>query len=322
MKTPRFWNSKNWLSLLLFPLSGFYYLGCKVHKARAKPKKLSVPVLCIGNLTAGGAGKTPVALHIGELLKRKGIKAFFISRGYGGNIKTPTIVDIEKHRARQVGDEPLLLARVLPTVVCNNRFRAAELAIKSGAEIIVMDDGFQNYSIVKDLSLIVVDRRLSFGNEMMLPAGPLREPVAQGIKRADGVVIINPANFLPTALHDIPFFLARSKPKASMLALKDKKILAFCGLAYPQKFYHMLHEVGANIVERVSFADHHHYSKKELALLKKRGKQHEAILVTTSKDAVRLPDSVKLEVTIAEMELVFENDDKLEDMINAVLKKS
>jgi tetraacyldisaccharide 4'-kinase len=320
LKTPHFWGSKNWLSSLLLPFSYCYYSGYRLRCKYTRPVKLSAPVICIGNLTAGGAGKTPVALYIGQLLKNKNINAFFISRGYGGSQKTALLVDPKKHNALQVGDEPLLLARVLPTIVGKNRLEAAMLAITEGAELLVMDDGFQNPSIEKDLSFIVVDRRLSFGNERMLPAGPLREPVLYGIRRADALIIVNPANFLPTALPDIPFLLARSQPKPSMLALGGKDILAFCGIATPGKFYKMLENSGARIVERISFPDHYHYTRKDLLFLRGQAKkQGNALLVTTSKDATRLPAESMQEIAVAEMELVFENPEKLSNMIEAVI---
>ncbi len=327
MKAPRFWSSKNIISTLLLPFSWIYYAISKINYAHITPVTLPIPVICVGNLTVGGAGKTPVALHIGELLKKKNINAFFISRGYGGNQKSPLRVDVEKHSAQQVGDEPLLLAQILPTIVGRNRVEAANLALSQGAEMIVMDDGFQNPSLTKNLSFIVVDRRLSFGNERLLPAGPLREKVASGLKRANAIVIINPANFMPTSLPNIPFLLARSHPKPSMTALNGKKIIAFCGIAIPHKFYYMLKNAGAEIVEKISFADHYYYKQKDLLLLHKKAKEHDAMLVTTSKDVARMAKDFKKEIKdihAAEMELVFENQDKLETLIEAAInaKKS
>lgn len=327
MKAPNFWQTKNIISTLLLPFAGIYYCASKANYKRIKPVTLPIPVICVGNLTVGGAGKTPVALHIGELLKKKNIKAFFISRGYGGTQKTPLRVDTEIHSAVQVGDEPLLLAQVLPTIVGRNRVETAKLAIEQGAKAIIMDDGFQNPSLTKDLSLIVVDRRLSFGNERLLPSGPLREKVGSGIKRAGAIVIINPANFMPTSLPDIPFLLARSQAKPSMLALKSKKIIAFCGIAIPNKFYYMLKSAGAEIVDKISFPDHYRYKQKDLLSLKEKAKEHSAILVTTSKDVARMAKNFREEIKdihIAEMELVFENQDKLEALIEEAIsaKKS
>ncbi len=327
MKAPHFWYSKNFIasiiSIFLLPVSWVYYWASKKCYARIKPVTLPIPVICVGNLTVGGAGKTPVALHIGELLRKKNIEAFFVSRGYGGSQKAALRVDPAKHSAALVGDEPLLLAQVLPTIVGKCRVEAAQLALSQGAKLIVMDDGFQNPSLTKNLSLIVVDRRLSFGNERLLPAGPLREPVPVGLKRADGVVIINPANFMPTSLPNIPFLLARSQAKPSMLALSGKKVVAFCGIAIPHKFYYMLRHNGAEVVDKISFADHYKYKAHDLALLHAKAREHGAMLVTTSKDAARMamdfPQEAK-NIHVAEMELIFENQDKLEALIEAVLR--
>lgn len=323
MKAPSFWQTKNIISTLLLPFAGVYYCASKVNYKRIEPVTLPIPVICVGNLTVGGAGKTPVALHIGELLKKKNINAFFVSRGYGGTQKSPLRVDTEMHTAMQVGDEPLLLAKVLPTIVGRNKVEAAKLAIAQGAEVIVMDDGFQNPSLTKDLSLIVVDRRLSFGNERLLPAGPLREKVGSGIKRAGGIVIINPANFMPTSLPGVPFLLARSHPKPSMLELRGKRIIAFCGIAIPHKFYYMLKTSGAEIVDKISFPDHYRYKQKDFLSLKEKTKEHSAILVTTSKDAARMAKDFKEEmkdIHIAEMELIFENQDRLEALIEEAIR--
>lgn len=323
MKAPSFWQTKNIISTLLLPCAAIYYYVSKANYKIIKPTTLPIPVICVGNLTVGGAGKTPVALHIGDLLNKKNIEAFFISRGYGGTQKLPLRVNPQIHSALQVGDEPLLLAQVLPTIVGRNKVNAAKFAMEQGAELIVMDDGFQNPALTKDLSLIVVDRRLSFGNERLLPAGPLREKVRSGIKRAGAIVIINPANFMPTSLPGIPFLLARSQAKPSMLALKGKKIIAFCGIAIPHKFYYMLKNAGAEIVDKISFPDHYHYKQKDLLNLKEKAKEHSAILVTTSKDAARMDKDFKEEIKdihVAEMELVFENQDKLEALIGEAIR--
>lgn len=319
IKAPRFWISKNWVAVFLLPFSFLYYFFYRLRIKFATPEKLPIPVICIGNLTLGGAGKTPVCLAIGSLLKERGINAFFISKGYGGKQKQAVKIDLSTHNSLMVGDESLLLAGVLPTIVGKNRVEAAKLAVKHGAEIIIMDDGFQNPTIFKDLAFIVVDRKLSFGNEFTFPAGPLREPVKYGIKRADALIVINPANFLPTRLLNIPFIIARSHPKASMLKLKGQKIIAFCGIANPKKFFRMLENVNAEVKYRISFPDHHHYTESELSLLGKRAENEGAKLVTTSKDAVRLPEYFKKEVEIAEMELIFENMDKLNLLLKNII---
>ena len=320
MKTPKHWDSNNLLSWLLLPLSYFYYLGFSVRKYQAKPAKLPIPVICIGNLTAGGAGKTPVALALGQMLKEKGINAYFISRGYGGAQQKPILVNPEKHSAKKVGDEPLLLASVLPTIVGKNRVQTAKYAANRGAELIIMDDGFQNPTIHKDLSLVVVSSSLSFGNNKMLPAGPLREPLSAGLKRADGLIVVNPATYLKAELPDTPLFIARTIPQDSMKSLSGKKILAFCGIAHPNKFYKMLAENGAEIIAEKSFADHHNYRKSDLTRLQKYAEKNGLILVTTSKDFARIPKDFRDFVHVAKIELVFENQENLEKLIESILE--
>lgn len=326
MKAPKFWNSKTklstLLSLILVPFSWLYYLVGRLLYGRIKPEKLPVPVICVGNISVGGAGKTPVALYIGELVKNKGVNTFFISRGYGGSQKSAIRVDADIHGAELVGDEPLLLAEILPTIIGKNRLEVAKFAIEQGAELIIMDDGLQNPSIEKDLSFIVTDRRLGFGNERLLPAGPLREPVAAGLNKADAVIIVNPANFIPTAMPDTSMLIARSKAKDSMLALKGKRIIAFCGIAVPTKFFDMLREVGADIIRAVDYPDHYPYKEKDLLFLFREAKKHNAELVTTSKDAARMKKQFKQEmesIKIAEMELIFENKAHLEELIEDIL---
>ena len=316
MKTPRFWGTKNLLSTALLPAAALYYIGTQIRHRFSTPEILRVPVICVGNITAGGAGKTPVAIAIGEMLARKNINAFYVSRGYGGSARGPVLVDRHAHSAAEVGDEPLLLARVLPTVVGKNRVAAAKLAIAHGAELIVMDDGFQNPTVHKDLSFVVIDRRLSFGNERLIPSGPLREPVKTGLSRANALIIVNPANFLPTALPHIPAIIARSKLVEDVTILEGKKILAFCGIANPKKFYDSLRAIGAQLVEKISFADHHLYTRKELDSLRAKARAGGLQLVTTEKDAVRLPDDFKTEVRIAGLELMFENPDFIESLID------
>jgi tetraacyldisaccharide 4'-kinase len=318
MKTPRFWSTRNIYSTLLLPFSWVYFMGYFFRHMGKMPKPIEVPVLCIGNLTAGGSGKTPVALAVGELAKQQNIKAYFLTRGYLGKLRGPVLVDRAKHTAAAVGDEALLLAQCLPTIVGKNRAKAAKFAASQGAELIIMDDGFQNPRIHKTTSLVVVDRRLSFGNERMIPAGPLREPVMFGLARADGLVIINPATFMPTALPNIPVIIARTTPHNSMKALAGKRILAFCGIAYPQKFYDMLHECGAELAEVVSFADHHHFSEKDMEKLHAQAQALGAQLVTTAKDAARLSEAWLSTVTVAGMELNFEDA----GTITTLLKKT
>lgn len=316
MKTPAFWGSQNRLSDMLWPLAALYGLGGTLRRKLTTALTLPVPVICIGNLTAGGAGKTPVALHIGQALKHRNISVFYISRGYGGALRGPVLVDAARHTAEEVGDEPLLLARVLPTVVAKNRVEGATFAMGLGAKMLVMDDGFQNPSIAKTLSFLVVDGRTGFGNGRLMPAGPLRETVADGMRRADAVILIGGEAELPT---DKPVFRAAMQPVAGTVPLRGRRMLAFCGIAYPQKFFTMLASLGADLAGSVAFADHYPYRPADLEKLVSQAAQQQAMLVTTAKDAVRLPEAFRGQVTVIEAALAFEAEDKLDALLETML---
>lgn len=319
MKTPRFWQTKNLLSTALLPLSWVYALGAQLNRLlSASPLSLPIPVICIGNLTAGGAGKTPVAIAIGERLKSKNISACFLSRGYGGRAAGPLLVNPHMHTARDVGDEPLLLARTLPTVVARDRVNGAMFAMKQGAKAIIMDDGFQNPSMEKTLSLLVVDGAYGFGNERLLPAGPLRETPASGFARADAVIAVGEKSV--TFPPSLPVISATIQPEIGASALAGRNVLAFCGLAFPQKFFDTLTLLGANIVDTEVFADHHPYTNREIQVLYEKAQSENAILVTTAKDAVRLSAEWRTLVTVVNITLTIENPDVLDTLLAAALE--
>lgn len=316
MKTPRFWQSNNLLSSALLPLAVLYDAGRRLRNAITAPALCAVPVICVGNLTAGGAGKTPVALYIGKKLQERGINACFLSRGYGGSLKGPVLVDTHKHAAREVGDEPLLLAKVLPTIVAKSRPAGAGYAAEHGAQLIIMDDGLQNPTLEKTLSLVVIDGTYGFGNGRLLPAGPLREPAGEGLKKAHAIIVINPAPDAPlpagaTVVHARTYI---TNPEAFV----GKKLLAFCGIAMPEKFFSLLRTLHTEITETVAFADHHAYTDTDVESLMAKAKAAQAILVTTAKDAVRLPPALRDQIAVAGMELAFDNDAALMKLIDRI----
>jgi tetraacyldisaccharide 4'-kinase len=318
MKTPGFWQSPNLLSDALLPLSFAYDFGRRLRRAVTMPQSLPIPVLCIGNLTAGGAGKTPVALHIGRLLKTRGINAFFLSRGYGGAMRGPVLVSPLKHTARQVGDEPLLLSRILPTVVAKDRLLGARFAIECGAKAIVMDDGLQNPTLTKTLSLVVIDGGYGFGNGRLLPAGPLREPAGEGLKRAQAIIVIDAAADAP--LPQGAMVLHAKTRIENAAAFSGKTLFAFCGIARPEKFFASLRALGATLAGNVSFADHHAYTAADMAALAARAEAAQALLVTTEKDAVRLPEVFRSQMAVAEMALAFDQEDALARLIETAME--
>lgn len=317
MKTPAFWHSRNMISTLLLPAAELYRLSLRL-KAAQSPQALPVPVICIGNLTAGGAGKTPVALAVGRRLKDKGVAAYFLSRGYGGRLRGPLVVNPHIHTAGEVGDEPLLLAKTLPTVIAKNRLEGARLAVESGAKAIVMDDGFQNLSLAKTLSILVVNGEVGFGNGRLLPAGPLREPVEQGFRRADAVIVIDGMNTLPEIPASLPRMAATLAP-TSVKDLQGKSAIAFCGIAYPRRFYRTAEALGANIVSTASFSDHHLYTDGDMQKLVVAARKENALLITTAKDAVRLSPAWRPLVTTVDIALSFKEPGMLDALLNRAL---
>jgi tetraacyldisaccharide 4'-kinase len=262
--------------------------------ARIEPCRSRLPVICIGNFTAGGGGKTPTAIAIAALLAELGARPAFLTRGYGGASKGPVLV-AKGQSAEEVGDEPLLLAEVAPTVVSADRPAGANAIEATGATIIVMDDGFQNPSLAKDLSLVVVDATVGLGNGLIMPAGPLRAPLAAQISRADALVVIGDGG---KATSLIKAFESQAKPvlKARIVSRQDRRwlgvlpVIGFAGIARPEKFFATLRDNGARLIDARSYPDHYRYSEQQARSMLKEAKDYNAMLVTTEKDFVRLPD--------------------------------
>ncbi|MFV3127887.1 tetraacyldisaccharide 4'-kinase [Niveispirillum sp. KHB5.9] len=291
MRAPGFWHAPpGLLALLLLPLSWLWRLGGALRAG--KPQAVPVPVLCVGNLVAGGTGKTPVVRDLVARLRVRGVAAASLSRGHGGRLAGPLPVDPIRHDAGDVGDEPLLLAGFHPAWVGRDRVAAAQAMAAAGVGAVIMDDGFQNPALRKDLSLIIVDGGAGFGNGFVMPAGPLREPVAAGLARADALVVIGDGPGLPAAravAGNCPVLTARLVPdEAAVTGLKDRQVLAFAGIGRPAKFFATLRGAGARVVAEHCFADHHRFSEAELSALAEQAARDRAILVTTQKDAMRL----------------------------------
>lgn len=294
MKAPDFWRKDGLLPALLSPAALCFAAGGWIRRRAARPRSVAAPVICVGNVVAGGAGKTPVAIALAERLLMHGKAPHFLSRGYGGHERGPLRVDPTHHTAADVGDEPLLLARTAPAWIARDRAAGAEAAVRAGAGIVIMDDGFQNHGLRKDLSLLVVDGGYGFGNGRVLPAGPLREPLAAGLERADAVVLMEPdecgvAATLPASL---PILHASLQPIAPA-SLAGRRVLAFAGIARPEKFFATLQAMGCRIVGQRAFADHHPYGEQEIAALIAEAQRADAVPVTTEKDAVRLPAALR-----------------------------
>ncbi|MGO1080502.1 tetraacyldisaccharide 4'-kinase [Inquilinus sp. CA228] len=326
MKTPGFWYRPEATpaARLLAPAGALYDLASRLRRALIKPQRAPVPVICVGNLVAGGAGKTPVALALARRLAEIGIAVHVLSRGHGGSLAGPVRVDPERHKATEVGDEPLLLARAAPAWVSRDRPAGARAAASAGAQLILMDDGFQNPSLAKDLSLLVVDG-MGFGNGRILPAGPLRERPAHGLARADALVTMGPDRAGIGALaarHGLPALAARLVPSPEDAArLRGRKVLAFAGIGRPEKFFATLAELGAEIVGAVPFPDHHAYTPDEVMRLVETAQERGAVPVTTEKDLVRLPPEARPMVEALRVDLAWDDPAAVDAVLEPVVRQ-
>jgi tetraacyldisaccharide 4'-kinase len=294
MREPAFWWREAALAAgLLAPFAALYgaVAGARLTRRGARA---AVPVVCIGNLTVGGAGKTPLALAVARRLAAEGATPMLLSRGYRGALKGPLRVDPVRHRARDVGDEPLLLARVAPTFVARDRVAGARAAVAAGAGVIVLDDGFQNPSLHKDFSVLVVDGRRGIGNGRVIPAGPLRAPLTAQLARADALVVVGPSQAAAgvTAIaraRGVPVFDASLAPDAAAVAaLAGARVLAFAGIGDPQKLFATLTTAGIAVAATRSFPDHHRYMPAQAGMLCAQADREALVLVTTEKDLVRM----------------------------------
>ena len=320
MKSPGFWQQPNApLSLLLAPLGWAYAEITAWHLAHGTPWKAPVPVIWVGNLTAGGAGKTPIVRDLALRLKSEGRRPGILSRGYGGTTQGPLEVDPAQHDATLVGDEPLLLARDAPCWVARDRAEGARAMAADGIDVILMDDGLQNPSLYKDLCLIVVDGTTGFGNGRPIPAGPLREQVGAGIARADALVVTG-EDFC--GLGDI--FSSQIKILQTSVTifngLSGSPLVAFAGIGRPEKFQATLVSAGANVVEFQAFADHHTYSEGELRALSAKAQRLSAELVTTEKDWVRLNAEWRNQVKAIEIDIVWRDEAAIASLLDGVLR--
>jgi tetraacyldisaccharide 4'-kinase len=294
MRDPAFWWTEHSIAAaLLAPIGAGY--GAIAARYMARPgRKAPVPVICVGNFTLGGAGKTPTAIALAQLLSASGHRPFFLSRGYGGRVAGPVCVE-PKRGAADVGDEPLLLARVAPTVVARDRLAGVKAAVEGGADTIIMDDGLQNPSIDKDLAIAVVDGRRGIGNGRTFPAGPLRAPLKAQFNRVDAVLLVGPAGHAAERAVDaarkrgVSVFRGDLQPAPEVVAeLAGKPVLAFAGIADPDKFFATLEAHGIPAVIRRPFPDHHRYRTDEMSALLTSAQRKGLKLVTTEKDFARL----------------------------------
>ena len=310
MRAPEFWRERGAVSTALLPV-GFLYDGAgRLRRRLTHPARAGLPVLCVGNLVAGGAGKTPLTLALAEDLTRRGIAVRILTRGYGGRLPGPVTVDPARHDFRDVGDEPLLLARAAPCIVARDRVAGAAAAVASGGQVLLMDDGLQNPSLVQDLRLIAVDGGYGFGNGRLLPAGPLREGLARGLARVQGAVLIGTDRFgLADRLdRHLPVARAELRPLADAARWVGRRVVAFAGIGRPQKFFDTLVALGAELVATRGFPDHHPYAEAEIAALLAAAETKNAAAVTTAKDRLRLPPGGRDRIETLDVALAWTSD--------------
>jgi tetraacyldisaccharide 4'-kinase len=300
----------------LAPAGALYAAGgaLRWRLARAVPAA-PLPVLCVGNVTVGGTGKTPLALDLLGRLALRGHCVHALCRGHGGSLRGPVLVDPRLHRAADVGDEALLLAAAAPTWAGADRLAAAQKAAQAGAELAVLDDGLQYPRLAKHTSLLVVDAVTGLGNGRVVPAGPLREPVSRARDRADAVVLIG-AGKRPGELDGLPLFRARLVPDAGAGTLAGRRMLAFAGIGRPAKFFDTARALGVELVDTRAFADHHRFTVAECRALERSARALGAGLLTTAKDAVRLPAERRGAVEVLGIRLAWEAPAAFQDWLD------
>ena len=323
MRAPDFWYRPPGLaSALLKPLGALYSYGVARRILTAKPLSVPIPVICVGNINVGGTGKTPTVISVVERLRARGLKPHVVTRGHGGSLQGPVQVQERTHNAGQVGDEPLLLAAFASTWVAKDRVKGAEAAVAAGADAIVLDDGHQNPFVAKDISIVVADAVRGFGNKQVLPAGPLREPVKQGLSRADLLLTIGTQKAQDRFIglnhppDNLPHLTGQLKPLQTGMDWEGMRVLAFAGIGMPDKFFATLRALGADVVKAEPLDDHQPLSDALLSRLSAEATALGVQLVTTEKDAVRLPASFKSQVLTVPVRLQIDDWAPFDAMID------
>ena len=324
MRAPDFWTKDSMLSRALDPLGRLCGFISDWQIQQGPYAQVSVPVISVGNLTIGGTGKTPIAHDLVPRLTDLGYRPAVVIRGYGGSLKGPIKVDISKHSAMDVGDEALLHARYGMTWVAAKRIAGAYEATQAGARAIVLDDAHQHTSLAKDLSIVVIDGAIGFGNHRILPAGPLRESISNGLSRASALVIVGEdttgiADYLPSG---IPILQAFLEPGVDAVYLHQRKVLAFAGIGRPEKFFETLDRVGARIVDTHSFDDHYLYQPSDIQKILDAAFARGALPVTTEKDAMRLTPHQRQQVNVLRIGVTWKDESALQALLKGAVGRS
>ena len=319
LKAPSFWKKKSLSSKALAPIGRVYsFVSSSRHKI-SRVKKVDVPVICVGNVTVGGTGKTPICLALAKEFENP----FYLTRGYGGKL-SGVMVDSAEHSFKDVGDEALLLSKVAPVVVNPNRVMGAKMAIEHGAKALIMDDGLQYPYLHKDISFLVIDGVVGTGNDRAIPAGPLRESLKSALSRATAVIIVGGDQVgirkkLPESMPVLDGILRVKEDQAQDLF--KKRVVAFAGIGRPDKFFTTLEKIGCEMIEVFPYPDHYTYQDKEIEMMIAKAKETGSVLVTTTKDVVRLPDRFRSDVYVLEVEFAFKDEEALRKVISDALKK-
>ena len=330
MREPAFWHRPRSLkSHLLQPLAALYG-AVAARRMMRKGVDAGLPVICVGNYHVGGAGKTPTVLALTKLLREFGERPVVLSRGYGGRLKGPVMVDRARHLAADVGDEPLMMVRDVPVVVARDRRDGVALARSSGATVVLMDDGFQNPGIRKDAALVVIDSERGLGNGKVFPAGPLRAPLKAQLARTDALVVIGGGRAADDVAAELarrnkPELRARLKPDAEAVArLLGKPVFAFAGIGDPERFFRTLRASGIELARTRAFADHHMFSNEEIAAVAAEARREQQTLVTTEKDLARLHgrEGVPDDIVPFAVQLEFDDPVALRQLISDHLYKA
>lgn len=326
---PFWWKKPGWQAFALKPVSWAYgWISGRRMRRKNRPS-VPVPVICIGNFTVGGAGKTPTSIAIAKAAVEKGLKPGFLSRGYGGTLDVTTLVE-PHHRAADVGDEPLLLVRQAMTVISRRRVEGARRLVEAGADLIIMDDGFQSARLTLDYALVVIDSVRGIGNGCLVPSGPVRAPIKEQMSQLSAILKVGGGEAADPLVRKAAragktIFVSAIQPVVPP-GFVGTRVLAYAGIADPDKFYRTVESLGGNIVERRSFSDHHTFDEDEIAELLALAEKHELLLVTTAKDAVRLQgvhgkaEELLQRSQVIEIEMAFDDPHTASDIIDAAIE--
>ena len=326
---PFWWDRPDWRSALLWPISSIYGLAAARRMRHARRERTGMPVLCVGNPTVGGAGKTPIAITLAQQARRMGLEPGFLSRGHGGSLGKPHLVDLHHDSAKSTGDEPLLLAAEAPTAVTPNRSAGARLLIAEGCDFLIMDDGFQSARIHYDYGLLVVDAQRGLGNGHIIPGGPVRAPLIDQLRHADAVIRMGKGDAADPVVRlaaraALPIYDAVARPRPGS-GVEGRSFLAFAGIGDPNKFFRTVEQAGGTLAATRPFPDHHYYTDENLADLLDQADAVGADLVTTAKDAVRIRRASDVatrfldRLAVIEIDVEFEMPDVPERIIRDTL---